>query len=92
MTMIYSPFPIDKTRAKGLNALRLQRVAVLLESFEILFKDPQRSLSIRRVKARGSYACNKALLFPDNPLSLRDKAPSLVERVIVGRHTRTNST
>ena len=35
--------------------------------------------------------CNKALLFPDNPSSLHDKAPRLVKRVIVGRHTCTNS-
>ena len=33
---------------------RLQRVSVLFENLEILFKSPQRSLGVQRVKARGS--------------------------------------
>ena len=32
----------------------LQRFSVLLENLEILFKDAQRSLGIKRIKARGS--------------------------------------
>ena len=54
INIIFSPDYKGQIVVSYLMLFWLQRVSVLLENLEILFKDTQRSLGVKRIKAGGS--------------------------------------